>query len=606
MGVSLVDKEWIREHLPEEPRKGLLNWARSHCDGELGPDYLTWSKRRFPIYDMAYLMDNNTNPVRYEWAAECNCLSCGGEFRTEYVGDTLKMWVDDAGDWWGLDPIMGYPFDDDEGFENGYEVEVENQSSIQCQLCCTIAEPIKADKLYGGRMKQILVVSIETVGGYAAVMYWLVCRKIYPNLEQYSVIPRDAYVLDENGKIHRYSHKNGGGYTAETDSGKWRACQRTRDSLYVLYHDWGSINNRKCGGIFYDDVPDLVGTTGEKTGLSGFASVNGIHSLEYLKLWSNHRSIENLVNTGWVNLVAKIVDDIHSGGLADDVMAGVIDIEKSKPHEILGMRRSDMREIRNRGLQWSYGTQRLFRVISSANILDAKQFIVNYQDFGESGMLAFLDLHRLYGDRDIAKLKRYLQKQNMQPRELGILLDTRNAERLLAGNRELTQEELFPRNLIGTHERLTVTRELNIDPLKAAEFQIGFDAVVEKFGDLQWTDGELCVILPKSYVDLAREGAVLRHCVGGYSSQHISGRDTIFFVRHYRRPDRCYYTLDIDMRGRPHRVQLHGYGNERHGKNKEYRHSIPKKVLDFCDRWEQEVLMPWYYKNKNQKEGKTA
>ena len=67
----------------------------------------------------------------------------------------------------------------------------------------------------------------------------------------------------------------------------------------------------------------------------------------------------------------------------------------------------------------------------------------------------------------------------------------------------------------------------------------------------------------------------------------------------------------MNMRGVPKRVQLHGYGNERHGRNKEHRHSIPKKVLDFCDRWEREVLMPWYWDKQkkaqlDQKGSKTA
>ena len=37
-----------------------------------------------------------------------------------------------------------------------------------------------------------------------------------------------------------------------------------------------------------------------------------------------------------------------------------------------------------------------------------------------------------------------------------------------------------------------------------------------------------------------------------------------------------------------------GYGNERHGPNKEYKHSIPQPVRDFCDRWQREVLLPWF------------
>ena len=51
----------------------------------------------------------------------------------------------------------------------------------------------------------------------------------------------------------------------------------------------------------------------------------------------------------------------------------------------------------------------------------------------------------------------------------------------------------------------------------------------------------------------------------------------------------------------PVEIQLHGYGNERHGDRKQHRHKIPQKVRDFCDRWEREVLMPWFADQKAQK-----
>lgn len=117
---------------------------------------------------------------------------------------------------------------------------------------------------------------------------------------------------------------------------------------------------------------------------------------------------------------------------------------------------------------------------------------------------------------------------------------------------------------------------------------------MEAYGNLEWNDGDLRILLPRSNSELVREGNVLRHCVGGYGQQHCSGK-LIFFVRKFRRPDRSYYTLNIDMTsGQPKQIQLHGYGNERHGKNKEYRHKIPQKVLDFVERWKKEVLMPWW------------
>lgn len=88
--------------------------------------------------------------------------------------------------------------------------------------------------------------------------------------------------------------------------------------------------------------------------------------------------------------------------------------------------------------------------------------------------------------------------------------------------------------------------------------------------------------------------------VGGYSHSHVSG-SPVLFVRHRRRPERPYYTLNISLTGdAPRRLQLHGYGNERHGDKKQYTHTIPKKVLDFCDRWEREVLAPWWAKKQKQ------
>ena len=57
--------------------------------------------------------------------------------------------------------------------------------------------------------------------------------------------------------------------------------------------------------------------------------------------------------------------------------------------------------------------------------------------------------------------------------------------------------------------------------------------------------------------------------------------------------------LQINMtKAIPVEVQLHGYGNEHHGDRKQYRHKIPKKVRDFCDRWEREVLTPWFADQK--------
>ena len=600
-----MDKEKIRQLLPEEPPADLLKWTLGHCEGELGPQYLSWKKRRVPVYDLDYLMEG-IKPKRHMWVAECTCLRCGGHFFTECVGSELQMWVDDCGNWWPLDPTMPSPFEDEDDLENGYMVEVEDGNTLQCPMCCDILHTIEARKLKGGRTKQILVASIMTVEQYAAVVYWLVARTIYEDGNTYNVIPRDAYVLDERGTIHRYTHKDGGGsYRYETITDQWRLATNKRDSLDMTYHDWGSILNKKKGALFYEHVPDLEGTTAEKTGLQSFAEYDGTCSVEYLKLWKKYPNLENLVNTGWNRIVNHIVSRSCDGYDALKQMYGVIDIGCTKPHEMLGMTKKDFKTIRSAEKQWNFDCQQLWMTFRKSGFTDAIQFMFWRDMFTDTGMRVLAQLRNEYGEDDPEKIIRYLKKQKMRPAEVQILRDTRDAARYLAEGRPLTQEELWPRNLQGTHDRMTRAKMLKVDAEKQKQYQAGFDAVVEKYRDLQWTDGELCIVLPKSYEELYREGETLRHCVGGYSQSHISGSDTIFFVRRYRRPERSYYTLDINMIDKPYRRQLHGYGNERHGIQKQYSHKIPQKVLDFCTRWEREILMPWWRDNQNKKE-KTA
>ena len=214
---------------------------------------------------------------------------------------------------------------------------------------------------------------------------------------------------------------------------------------------------------------------------------------------------------------------------------------------------------------------------------------------------------RQWPDITMEKLVRYMEKQKLRHRECRLLFDTREMAARLYADRALTREELWPQRLLEAHDRFSqmLTDRENLD--KATELQAGFDRVKNMYGHLEWSDGDLCIMLPERNEDLVDEGRTLRHCVGGYGKGHAAGSSLIFFVRKYRRPERSYYTLNISMNGRPKEVQLHGYGNERHGPNKEYCHNIPAKVRAFCDRWEKEILLPWYAeKQRRQKEELSA
>ena len=88
--------------------------------------------------------------------------------------------------------------------------------------------------------------------------------------------------------------------------------------------------------------------------------------------------------------------------------------------------------------------------------------------------------------------------------------------------------------------------------------------------------------------ELVQEGNTLHHCVGGYGPAHADGQ-IILFIRHTRRPERSWFTLNVDVKEKKI-IQNHGYGNEyAHGQTLH----IPKAVQDFVALWKQEVLDKW-------------
>ena len=89
---------------------------------------------------------------------------------------------------------------------------------------------------------------------------------------------------------------------------------------------------------------------------------------------------------------------------------------------------------------------------------------------------------------------------------------------MLYGRTALTHEEMWPKKLLRKHDELTALNLQEKGKDSWSMYLAGFKMIQEKYGQLQWTDGELCIRLPSHNGDLIREGEVLRHCVGTYSA----------------------------------------------------------------------------------------
>ena len=605
-----MEKEWMRHRLPEKPPEGLVEWTRNAFPADLGEKYLVFKSVRVPVSPpIEEIMMANYIKPRYEWAAECTCTACHETFITQKVSghDAIRLVTGEDGMPYTLDP--GEPYGVEAFREHLCVEEAFAGETLTCPMCMSEVQLLHSRQLKGGRTKRVMVQTLQNVEGYTTVFYWMVCRFISEEgFDHYGAEPMDAYVLTERGGLVRYTHVERSQFGYHTIP-VWKLCSQARDTHDSCYPDWGSINNKKAGAVLWKEgLPELGGTTGEKTGLPEYIQGGGFGLVQYLKFWRRHRSIENIVKAGQAELVAGIFKRANSYCYGIEAeMEKYLDLKKAKPHEMLRMTKEEFRELRKRGYKLKPDAlDMLYKYRRYGGQLPLMEFLDIWAETGYGAMEGCLIIMQATSC-DLPKIQRYMNKQGLRLGRIQYLIDTRRMAHQLFDPRELTQEELWPRRLMETHDRYDrmLAEQLQLaDQEKKKALDAKFTEVLERYAALEWTDGDLCIRLPRSAADLHREGEVLRHCVGGYSDRHISGSDTIFFVRHYRRPERSYYTLDIRMNnGVPTEVQLHGYGNERHGKYKEHAHSIPKKVRDFVNRWKREVLLPWYI-NKCQTETK--
>lgn len=355
----------------------------------------------------------------------------------------------------------------------------------------------------------------------------------------------------------------------------------------VYLDDMGFVKN-----IAPWDPSILDGTPVENSKLEQYIAAAGKQCLpvSYLKVYLKHKNIENLLTAGMGKVVAEMIDSewrSHAGYsnrcCRRTLQLEEIDFKQARPSCMLGLTTEEFRMAVTK--VWGERELEAYRML---------------KELGESFELE-RDLRLVADNRSliseirkeeakVLKVLRYLNRQGIGWR----FLKDYHAMAQKAGVDLSSEIMRFPKNLQQAHDQM----------MERAKFQASqkqkhdFAGVYQKYQALQWSDKELCIRLPQEPDELIREGDVLRHCVGGYIDSHIKGK-IILFVRHYRRPERSYYTLNIDMTGNaPKRIQLHGYGNERHGLNKEHKHTIPQKVLDFVARWEKEVLQPQFKRLK--------
>lgn len=524
--------------------------------------------------------------IRRRWAARCYCSVCTMTYTAGWNPEGGIRMVDDL---YGGGVYPGIPKEDENAtfYEDG--------DALFCPFCCEQVEVTRRTALPpNGRTRRLMQQDLQIFEAdgvrYAVILGWLRSRRIDRLGTVDDLQPVEAAVVDTDGRLIRLKrHITCGGGQVGTLLPHWERARTVWSLDRIRYYSDEAINCTKVGSAVLPPIePEaLAGTTAEKTGLAELSAEGTANTIEYLQAWRQHPYLENLVKSGWGYTVAQTF--ICGGHLQDWA-----DLTRGKPTEQLGMSRAEVRALGAK--RWDWHTARALKQYRAAGgDCTATEWDTYNRRLGYELMCALAD-----GGIRPEKAARYLAKQNATGQTLA---DTWRMSETLGLDMQDPQIR-FPKHLKDTHDRLTVAVAAQDNAEKAARYQAKFDAISEQYGHLEWSDGELCIRLPRSLTELIQEGAVLHHCVGGYGDRHTRGSDVIFFVRHARRPERSWYTLDIRMNdGAPREIQLHGYKNEWcNGKTLH----IPRQVREFCDRWEREILLPRWKQAQKQAKAKST
>ena len=578
--------EDLINRLPTKPRPGMIEAAlERNLEDELGGNLLIFARE-------SYCGDTGWEPldgsVRRTWAARCTCTACGEDFWAGWLpGGGITMIVGEDGTAYGI-PDKGGDID---------VVAYPDGDTAICPYCLAEVKVTHRKNLKNGRTHRIMAGSVEIVGDITVVMSWMITRRVdvwgYWDVE---TEPAGAVAILPGRKLLRYTHMARNGYGSSYMLPDWKLLSGREDPFQIKYYSYEACCHKKHGAWMWTDVPDLTGTTGEKTGLAEYIKSGGTWPVVYLHLWQQRPAAENLLKCGWTRMIVDRIDDEtiaaaqYGGRCKIPETDDLADWDLVKPREMLSMTKEEIRH--GKEWNWNAGTAALWNEACAYGICgkgSATYFNDMILKYGFANVNLFVGTATDgYELPDFAKIDAYLEKQYRKfdlPRRGGFSMYIDYLKELDLLVNEPQDDEIFPRNLRAAHDRLFSAKKLKEDASSIANFE----ALAQKWAALEWSDGQICILLPRCNNDLVAEGHTLHHCVGGYGQTHLRGK-LVLFVRHARRPERSWYTLNIDTTGKsPHRIQLHGYGNEwANGKTLH----IPQRVLDFCDRWEHEILAP--------------
>lgn len=533
----------LRKLLPDTPQMGIKAveaWLLEN--GGRGREVMRYRKKVFK------------DPLSGErlYYAECHCTACHQEWETEiYLMD------------------HGYP-----RIEN-YNGSVGNGESTICPCCGA-----RVEAAYYDRLRRYPITSarypweIVKNNGNVFFLCWAVIHEVGHDYDSITIEKRNAYVLDTNGKWHRF--------TAMERSG-WSAMSKM-EYIGVWYKkEKFEITDGHPGLLMPVAANVFEGTLLENAKVENLIALErGAEFLLYARIYMRHKTAENLAMQS-PHLMAALV---RWAGCVTGL--DWINWKAKKPHEMLRITKPEYKTLcAVQGDQAIKAACKLYTVAACAEWGAPKEYA---ETLGEPGAAFAFSKKKDKALRHfgLVTLWNYIMKQKERDRRAATEMCTDYWEDLPKIGADMTvRNVMFPANLKEAHARVVSAIKYQEDEALRKKFKI----VYEKLSALAWEHNGLMIVPAASESDLIAEGKLLGHCVGGYGKAHCAG-DSIFFIRHTSEKEVPYFTLQLDTKT--------GSVHQNRGKKNCDR---TEEVKQFEELWITTIVLPWI---KKEKERKTA
>ncbi len=459
--------------------------------------------------------------------------------------------------------------------EDGYYQRGETYQDGASMLCPCCGEQVQlksVNAMRHGVGAQGIVAHCTVREGKVIFTEWLVERHIRIGKNFETVTPMRAYILDGKKWVKLAQYKKGYGSQLIWEGG-WHRRSKMIDELGAP--------------VLHPEQPCLDGTPLENAKLWEYKAQaykdGNFLPIVYTKLYFKHNHIENLITAGFGQMVGRCLRDesyamtgYYGGYHYGNAKLDWIDWKETKPSRMLHLTREELSAARDG--EWNGKQIRMYA---------ENKGHVSLQEMEEAfEKIPIYSLERILAEPlnrgKLGRIMRYMKKQGVG--DYHTYTDYLNMAQ--TQGLDLTDEAVrWPARLRDAHDRLAIANRYKTTEVVREKFE----DMTARCRGLNWKQGGIVIRVAETPEELVQEGKNLKHCVGGYAESHAKG-NIILFIRHARRPERSWYTLNLNTKEKII-IQNHGYRNERLPNGQLIR--IPQEVRQFVEDWKENVLAGW-------------